>query len=196
MATQVEICNLALGNVGVAKSISALTESTKEAFQCKRVYDVSLRAVLRAQWWRFATGYYTLNNLGDPPSGWDYRYAYPTDCIVARYIVKDSEASDAIPFDIAAGDSTSTRVVLTDRESAVLCYTRYMDDPVTYPADFVLALSWHIATHIAMPMTGDVDMQKSALSTYTAMLSTAAAKDANEGYKRYRRTPGWIAARA
>lgn len=193
--TSVSICNLALANIGSAASIASLTENSKEALHCNRAYDHCLRLVLRAHDWHFATGYYTLNNLGSPPADWSYRYGYPTDCERARELQKDAPTDDPIPFEVAAGATTSTRVILTDRASAVLIYTRYMDDPVAYPADFVIMLSWAISMHVAMPLTLDASVQQAAMQTYGVFSAHATANDANDGYTRLRRTPDWIANR-
>lgn len=195
MATQVSICNIALGNVGGKSSISALNENSKEALHCNRVYDACLRLVLRAHNWAFAKAYVALNNLGSPPANWAYRYQYPSDCLKARELVRGT-TEDTVPFEVAAGDTASSRVLLTDRESAVLVYTRYMNDPTYYPPDFVMAFAWLISGHIAVPVSGDIKLRNDAFKMYASALDHAGANSANEGTSTRKRTPGWMSARA
>ena len=196
MASQVQICNIALGNIGGKASISSITENSKEAIACNRVYDTVLRAVLRAHNWSFAKAYFTLNDLGDPPTHWSYRYSWPADCLKVREIVPAATTDDPVLFEVGAGATASTKVILTDKAEAEMVYTKLMDDPVAYPDDFTMTLAWHIAAAIALPLSADLQLQQSAFQTYLAYLGTSAASDSGEFHNQQRRTPEWMSGRA
>lgn len=199
MFTQVSICNMALGNIGAKATIAALTENSKEAFQCARVYDDSLDTLLRAHHWQFAKRVAQLNNLGTTPVGWDYLYAYPTDCVRVRRVTdgtRDLDDRDAgVEFEVTSGATTSTRAIAADLNPAYVEYTRRMDDAVAYPSDFAMALAWLIGANVAWPLSGDAKVQLSAMNSYIVFLNQAAANDSNEAQGRRRRTPDWIKAR-
>lgn len=199
MFTQVAICNLALGNIGAKANIASLTENSKEAFECNRVYDECLEALLRAHHWQFAKATAQLNDIGTPPPQWAYRYAYPTECVRIRRVTdgtRDRDGSDpGVEFEVISGLTVSTRSVVTDLNPAYAEYTRRMTDPVAYPADFASALSWLIGAHIAWPLSADASVQAAAQQNYVFALNQAAAADANEQQGRRHRKPDWIRAR-
>lgn len=196
MASQVQICNIALGNIGGKASISSITENSREAIACNRVYVVCARALLRSHEWSFSKAYYTLNDLGSPPTFWDYRYSYPAECLKVRKILPAVETDDPVHFEVAAGDTSSTRVILTDQEDAEMCFTKDMDDPVQYPDDFILTLAWSIAASISLPLSGDRHLQTQAYQAYLAHLSSSTASDGGEATWQQRGAPDWISGRA
>lgn len=194
---QVTICNLALAHLaGKSKLVSLEAESSdKELYFARLVWDLSVEETLRDHWWGFATKHQALASVGDPPEDWAYRYAYPSDCIEARYIVK-SEAELPIAFEVALGDDEATRVLLTDREAATLCYTARVTNTSAMSVPFVTALAWRIASNIALPLTGDPELQKWASQMYMAQLNRSAALDSNERHERLDHTVDWLSARA
>ncbi|MGH7342681.1 MAG: hypothetical protein ACREKH_19525 [Candidatus Rokuibacteriota bacterium] len=64
--TAVELGNLALLNLGVSTFITATTDPSQEALTLTKVYDHTLRAVLRRFPWAFATKYAPLNLAAGP----------------------------------------------------------------------------------------------------------------------------------
>jgi hypothetical protein len=89
----VAIANLALDAVGARATISSFTEASKEARVISRQYDQALDDVLGAAHWNFARKQLALTLLKDGSAGdtvpapWLYEYAYPSDCVGARYIL-------------------------------------------------------------------------------------------------------------
>jgi len=195
-ASNVQIANIALSHIGSEARIASLTEDSEEARHANLLFAPVRDQVLRGHAWRFATKYVTLADLGSPPSHWSYRYAYPSDCMVALNIVTASEDDDPIEFEIAANDNLDGKVVLTDTETAELKYIAKVTNPTVFDPLFSSALAWLLASQIAAPLTGDQKKQQSAFETYQRVMSAAMASDANEGHKDYYRDADWIQARA
>lgn len=199
MATsEVYIFNLAHSHLGDGGRVASRTENTKAAYYCNLHYEQARDNVLAAHRWDFARKYVVLADLGDPPSPWDYRYAYPTDCITARQVVSANwpPSANPEPFALGVSDALDMRCLFTDVEEAILCYTARVTDPLLFPAPFTLALSWHLAELVCTPLTGDLKLKTTLLAGYRAALSAAATFDANEGVEILERVPDGIAARA
>ena len=62
MASEVDLCNNALGQLG-EDSITSLDDNSKKARLCKRFYPDARDTVLRAYPWRCAIEFQTLNQL-------------------------------------------------------------------------------------------------------------------------------------
>ena len=79
MASKVEICNLALQNVG-ANSITSLVEGTAEANECSLRYDTARLALLNMHIWNFAVKRAQLARLtATPEFNYNYKFQLPTD---------------------------------------------------------------------------------------------------------------------
>lgn len=201
MATQVQICNLALSRIGTDIGIADFdTEQSKEASACRLHYDPALEFVLEAMEWNFATRRVTLAELEeDPPADWDYAYQYPTDCVKLRRIISSEgerrigrvvAGSDVlspvllnesrIPFQIELNEDGDSRRILCDEPDAVAVYTARVEDPSFYPGTFVKALSLYLAHELCMPMRVDDRRRQAIMQEYLLMVSVAGANSLNE----------------
>jgi hypothetical protein len=95
-----DIANRALDIIGVTTTIGDIEEGTVEARPFARNYVSSMQELLRAVRWNFARRQATLTLLQDAtgqsaaPVGtgtvamrpWVYEYAYPNDCMTARFV--------------------------------------------------------------------------------------------------------------
>ena len=196
MASEVDICNLALSHIGASATISSLTEQSEEAFHCNLLYADARDALLRAYPWGFATRHLALSDVGDPPGNWSYRYSYPNDCLFAREILQTTSGGDPIDFEIALGDAYNARVILTDQESATLIYTYKATNTLVFDSLFVIALAWRLASEIAMPLTRDEKRMQNAYQMYLSTLSEAKTFNANESQIDRNQEASWITGRS
>ena len=181
MPSQVEIMNLALLRLGTRAQVQSPTENSREAAVCSLLYDSCVSSTLAAFPWGFATKREALADLGSPPADWTYRYRYPIDCLRARNIVRpDGEDRPPIPFEIAY-DGVSGRVILTDQAEAVLRYTVELTNPSAFDPEFVYALSWHLASEAALPLTDSPAVKEQTFAIYQSALRQAWAATGNEG---------------
>ena len=103
MTVPADICNQALDAIGSEISIGDLEEGSREAQVLLRAYSQCLRQLLRTANWDFArkqvqpflladaTG--TTSGVGTTVQNpWLYCYAYPDDCVRARFVFGTSPA--------------------------------------------------------------------------------------------------------
>lgn len=183
MATsEVQICNLALIRVGHRQLIDDLDEATTEAQLCKAMYELARDAVLERHWWKFATRRSTLGLLANVSrSGWVHAYAVPVDCLTERYLypgTRNPANEQRIPFDVE-DDSGVGRILLTDQEDAELVYTARVENPVLFSSGFVQALTWKLASDLALGLPVKPQVGLAMANGYERALAVAAASDAN-----------------
>lgn len=181
MASEVDICNLALSHIGTKSTISALNEQSNEARQCNIHYTKARDFVLRAHPWGFADKTIALALLSDPPPNWLYKYQYPTDCVTIIEIVPEDRAiSLPTPYKIGVAADLNSKVILTDKEDAYIRYTARVTNATLFDDAFVQTLSWYLASQLALPLTGDRIIRDEAVRGYLLMSSQAQTVDLNE----------------
>lgn len=179
MASDVTICNLALSHIGDDR-INSLDDATRQGRACKLLYATSRDAVLREHPWNFATGREYLALLsGVTPVGRSYAYAYPSDCIFAREIWQEVEQLTPTPFAVLR--ISGQRVIVTDEANAALEYTARVTDTTQFDALFIDALSYKLASELAMPLTRSVPITQAMLSLYVNRMAQATTMDSREG---------------
>lgn len=180
MASEVEICNLGLSHV-TAYGIQSLDERTKEARECKRLYAPARDAMLESHDWAIARKRKPLALLDETYSGWDYAYAWPSDCIMPRRIYDPAEAmgSEKIKFEFAVNDALNRRVILTNEAEAELIYTAKVTDANLYTSMMIDALSYRLASDLALPLRSDSNLQKDMLNQFLSRVAAAEASVSN-----------------
>lgn len=106
MATEIDICNLALSHLRVA-SIVAFADATTRAGACSTHYAVTRDAVLREHAWGFAKKRRVLVLIEDTYAGWDYSYLYPADCMSAHEIYDGTGSVSGTIYDPETGSYIS-----------------------------------------------------------------------------------------
>lgn len=179
------IANLALSHLGVSKEIANIdTENSEEANACRRFYEVARNKVLRDFNWPFATKIAALSLVSeDPNDEWDYSYRYPSDCLNFRKIqsgTRNDSRQTRTPYRIAK--DASGKVIFTDRQDAIGEYTELIETVELYPDDFVMALSFLLASYTAPRITGGdpFKLGERAMSMYEIELSNARTNSLNE----------------
>jgi len=189
MTSKIEICNLALLQIG-GRPITNLNEKSKAAYLCNRLYAPSRDAVLESFPWSFALQRQTLALLAEPaPDPWSHAYQKPVDCLRAEEIIP-TRPDTPVLFAVEGNK------ILTEQAGAVLLYVRSIDDPTLFSAQFVQALLWYLAGKLAIPLTGDEAKTKLCLQMYGAVTQEARTIQANQGRPRSKPLPPWIAARS
>ncbi len=198
MASDVDICNLALLRLGTRSSIASLSEGSTEANACAMAYPIIRDDVLCQHPWGFATRRNALAELGKAPLPWWHRYAYPTDCLKARTILRAPGDRMLVRFEVSGDQDESgnpMRVILTNRGGAVLIYTAAITTAALFDAPFIEALAWMMAAELAIALTGDKGIAQACAQTGAAALANAKARDANESPEIHEHLPDWVAAR-
>lgn len=89
MATQRDICVLALRLLGQSANITGLAENSVYADTASAVYPVVRDALLERHAWNFATTTVRLQKVLEKPTGWGTAYALPSDCLRALHVSTD-----------------------------------------------------------------------------------------------------------
>jgi hypothetical protein len=212
MASSVEIYNRALSRIGISEFISDPAENSKAGNLYRLWYDACVNTCLREGLWNFATRVVALAQLdGDLIPGWAYKYAYPIDCMDARFIGDSNGARSTLsvysqffhesfpvltarpaPYVVmseAPTPETVRRVICTDMPQAYLLYTARITDPNQFDSGFTTALEWLIAAEIASPFLGaptGPQVAQRAGQQYQSALVTAKSQTLNESGADYR----------
>lgn len=174
-----EVCNLSLGHLGVSQTISDVTmERSSAALVCRRFWDMAFKEALRDFNWSFANKIAALGLIEeDPNEEWAFSYQYPPDCMSALKIqsgIRNDSRDTRIPYKISTGDSGL--VIYTDKEDAILEYTKEITNYGILPEDFKAALSLLLASYIAPTVTGGDPFQLGTRSYKLYLLSIAKAQ--------------------
>jgi hypothetical protein len=160
-----------------------------------RVYvkDVQGVTVANGQWYVTVSGnHFTLDGsvfagtytndtgsvVGIPQFAYDFQHTPPTDCLRPISINADGgqNEDDGSDFLLEKG------VILCDDETINLKYIQRITDITKYPADFVTAFSYLLASYIASDTAGSSGRAIELHQFFTkAAAPPAKARDANEG---------------
>ena len=180
MASEVEICNLALAHLGDDATVASISppEGSPQAEHCQRFYPVARDMLLQSAQWSFASRRISLAQVTMPYTMWKYAYAAPSDMMVAVSVLPPQAENDyavrAYPADrygfgwtnsqiVASGvyvpqeyqvetDASGNKVIYTNQEDALLRYQAYVTDTTKFDPMFTIALSWQLASLLAGPV--------------------------------------------
>jgi hypothetical protein len=216
---QVGICNLALQELGARSTITSLDENSTESIALNNQYDQALDSTLTGIRWNFARAQAPLTLIADAtqnqtvPTPWLYEYAYPSDCVQARYImpvfynVPGNTSGGAttptftgppIPWLVSSDfDNNQNRitVILTNQPQAILVYTARVSNPNNFSADFVSAFSKVLASRICLQLTGDKTLKQVLIKDANQALIEAQVSNGNEGLTIIDSIPDWMRVR-
>ena len=196
MSSAVEICNMALSNIGQSDRIDDLLEASVPAEQCNLWFVHCRDYVLRADCdWPFATAFAQLAEVAvNPDPEFPHAFAVPNDCMRIRRIVNPAfpqgyfphchggyalPAIPPIPYRVING--SSQRLIATILDAVKLEYTMKIEAPEIFDPMFVDALSWYLASKIAPGLGKDTSIAGNCFAQYQAEILRAGAAALNEG---------------
>lgn len=183
MATEVQICNLALSQVG-AERITSLSDQTKEGRLCNDIYEICRDFVLVSHPWNFATKRVALGlTAGVPVFGLSKEFQLPNDCL--RVVETEYDEFEGFEYKIESGK------LYCDESSIKIEYIQQVADTSKFSAAFVDALSYHLASKLAYPLVQSNELRNDMEKFYRSALSAARLYDAQEGSPRQLRKSSW-----
>ncbi len=204
MASEVDICNLALAHLGDRATIASIDppEGSTQAEHCARFYPIARDTLLEMHAWRFATRRATLADISlvaEVPSGWTYAYALPSGCLRVISVLPPEAQSDDETQDFEAEvGSNGQGAIYTDQEDAVARYIARVTDTTKFSPLFVDALAWLLASHLAGPIlkgaTG-TNAAQACYATFRQQFALAVGSDANQRKNQPTHTAPWVSAR-
>jgi hypothetical protein len=79
--------------------------------------------------------------------------------------------------------------------TAIGCYTLRVTNEDLWDASFEEAMVHALGARLALPLTGNVDVQRSISQQAVGYINAARARDGNEGITQMNHTPDWLVAR-
>ena len=176
MATEVDICNLALAHLGDDATIASLNppEGSAQAEKAARFYPIARNTLLEMHTWNFAAKRGNLALTTNTIEQWDYAYVAPADMMNPVAVISPTAQNDYATR-MAAGDTPGNltanfaptivagqytpqqfaiegNLIYTNQENAMLRYQAFVTDPSLFSPLFVITLSWHLASMLAGPV--------------------------------------------
>lgn len=223
MASEIDICNLALGYLGDEATVAAINppDGSAQAAHCSRFYPVARDSLQEMHAWGFCSKRASLALLAaTAPSEWAYVYAVPTDALNLLGVYDPAAVDDIAapipmpgsPFGVtnagqgvytpqpytaeALADGTS--VIYTNQINAVLRYTARIADTTKFSPLFIEALAWLLAAKLAGPLLkGQVGAEaaRSCMAAFKDWFGKAIASDANQRRVNILPSTPWLAGR-
>jgi len=205
MASEVEVCNLALSNIR-AGSINSLNEGSIQAQVCKLKYPILRDRCLRDAAWQFNHKIRALSPVVTDIFNWAYAYSYPVDCLKIRRLVGSYEELPAgsanvasrlldsrvlplkgyrrqIPYEVFNFDDS--KIIGSDQPDLRIDFAAKVTDPNLFSDDFIMALSHLLSSELAVPIVGAElgrALRNDSLQLYQQYLKSALANDMNDQY--------------
>ena len=219
MATDVDICNLALAHLGDEATVASIDppEGSAQSEHCARFYSMARDTLLESHTWGFATRRAALAQLASSSAQWDYTYQAPGQALHILGVLAADTSDDysiaplvegANPIVTAAGYAPQpfvvesledgTDIILTDLPDAWVRYTVRITDAAKFSPLFVDCLSWLLASMIAGPLIkGDTGAAagRTCFQTYRMRLAEATASDSNDRQVKPTHVVPWLAGR-
>ena len=146
MASEVEICNMALYKIGDIK-ITSLADASKEARACAVFYPLMRDELIYAHPWNFAMTRADISALvsGAPAFEFDYAYTLPADCLRVWELYGSDEE-----WVVEGGQLLTNQ----DREIYIR-YLKKVTETGKFNPAYVTCLSLTLAAAIAVRLAGD-----------------------------------------
>ena len=183
--TKSHIYNMSLIHLGVSARVQDTSQNDSDTTVLNDIYEVAKEQVLTDFDWNFARHKTELIPFEQMSIdiNYEFMYNYPNDCLCCRYLTDNS--GKAKKFDVAT-ISSGDRCILSSVKPAFLFYTRNISselyaEPETYfSADFVMSLSYYLASVSAVAITGSEEKANNNYKKYRLSLSRAMVNNASE----------------
>ena len=201
MATEIDICNLALAHLGDDATIASIKppEGSAQAEHAARYYPIARNSLLESHTWNFAAKRASLATTTNTLEQWEYAYVAPADMMTPVAIISPTAQNDYATRmssgdtpggitsnyspTILAGHYTPQQFavegiyIYTNQENALLRYQSLVTDSTTFSPLFVVTLAWHLASMLAGPIIkGDQGMAQAKRCTEMMRNYLASAK--------------------
>lgn len=203
MASDVDLCNMALSHVGSDAVVSSINpvDGSVEAGHCARFFRLARTEMLDSFPWAWSKKRVALTELDTNPSNvWSYAYGLPADMLNPTRILRSSVLTDFgfFPFygfvtfdEMAVFNERGTAdfdieggALLTNEPDAILLYTQDVIDTSKWSPLFNVSFSYLLASFLAGPLIkGEAGATTAGKlrQIATNLAKTAMARDANGG---------------
>lgn len=203
--SEVDICNLALANIGETAKVTSIDppDGSAQASLCSTFYPLARDSLLQMGYWSFAIKRKALTAVDNPRTEWQYAYAVPADASGIIAVTPPDASNDYIEYGmdvpqkfVIETDIHGKRVLYTNQKDAHARYNAKIVDTTLFSTIFTISLSWHLASMLAGPIIkGDVGAAeaKRCAQVASAYMMQAKTHDATtQAEIKPPHTPSWI----
>lgn len=173
MATDLDIANLALDQIGGGEVTSITADTSSAGKRVARYFPMALVASLEKFDWSFAsTRSSAINATGSAPkSGFEHKYPVPSGCVKLREVLDDDGAT------ISSWVEESGYILCNDDGPIYVRFTEELDSIVDLPLAFAEAVAYRLAAFLAPPHTSNPGLRQAMLAEWARCLSEAMLTD-------------------
>lgn len=189
MASDADLCNLALGHVGDDTIVTSIDppDSSAAAGHCARFYAPARRMMLEMGTWSFALKRGALTLVDNDSDAWGFKYALPSTIVKPVKILGGGPYVSGLSYSVLNEQGSA----LFEREGgflrcnepqAVLLYVDDVSDPTLFTPTFAIGFSYLLASFIVGPIvkgSAGISLAQSLRQLATATAGSAMAADAN-----------------
>lgn len=198
MASEVDICNRALGKLGAATIIS-LEDDDPKAVVLNVAYALVRDAELRRRRWKFALARASLPALAQAPAfGYTRQFQFPADCLRVIQVGEFDLGPDLTDYRSAPTElfSIEGRAILTNLAAPLaIRYIHRIEDTGLFDACFVETLASRLAYECCFRITQSDSGRQLAWADYRNSLSEARRANALESAPGHPSDDTWVMAR-
>lgn len=207
MPSEVDICNIALLQIGHTVLIQDLTEDSEAANACNVLYAQNRDETLQDLAWPFAQRrslptalVATTLALGAVPTGWEYAFALPADAVAKGLVaiypgVSNPRSDQEVQFEIQYDAALGALIVLCHVDAPEFVYTAKVTDPNLFPPSFLRAVAWNLSDDLVLALRKDPKLGQLTAGRYAAALASARRDALVSGRHDLEPVPAHIAAR-
>jgi hypothetical protein len=191
MASEVLICNAALQLIKHSKTITSLTQGTKEANACEVIYEELRDSVLSMHNWNFAIKRMQMSRLSTAPA-YEFKYAYefPADMMRMVSVHDNTNGYSGVPYKLEANQVNS------DATQMYLRYVAQITDPNLMTPLFRSALSKILASRLAVALSQSASRSKEMYEQFIDQdLPTAKSADSLQDFPDQLPESPWVGVR-
>ena len=187
MATEIDICNMALAYLGDRATLASIDppEGSPQADHCARFYPIAKGQLLAEHPWSFALKRAKLARLAIAPEGAKYAFTLPQDSV---RVVSIMDTQSNIELHDYRLESYNGYVIVTcDRDDIYVNYVSALTAEAMFPAPFADALAHLLASKLAGPMVpgnSGAKLAQEEMKIYLAFLEKAVNHDAVQTHER------------
>lgn len=207
MASKVEICNMALQNIG-ANAITSLTENSTNSVECNLRFDSARRAVLAVHPWNFAIKRAALSASTTAPAfTYQFGYTLPADYLMMIMTAQQEQSQGAFFSLPNPSKVTENNLVAADKyviengqllsnvQGVKIIYVFDQEDTTQFSAPFVDLLSYFLASRITYKIKGDTALSDRMMAVFEDKLKEFKTLDSQQGVPNRIRRSRWLASR-
>jgi hypothetical protein len=212
MPSEVDICNLALSDLGDSATVRSIDppEGSPQAAKCAKWYPIARNNLLEIYNWSFSLRRASLSQVESTSDQWTYSYALPTGCLNVIDILPPDAMDDyslnfpppSSSYDLyttmpliggavymprpytTETDAEGNIILLTNQENAIARYVTRVTDTTKFSSLFTTALAKLLASMLAGPILKGLEGAKMRMQLQQEFREWMAQATTSDGAQR------------